>query len=249
MGLIKHRSRSEFEKERNKLIYEGRRQSVEKRQHQLLTQARARLRGRGSEESSANAGTAVDESATAATLSLRVDHRKSPSPGKGRSPNSRRSSNVFTAGDDADTSEFEVDANEIEQALSSMGSQLVQQDMVRHTFGKSDHMNVDDGIVAKNVEVLRQEVASIMKHVNTTIDTRMTAGTNAASASGSATGAVMAPADLDKKLADVQAAVESKIDGVQRDFGQQIADVKHALDGLARLMQKIDGDLQTRRSA
>ena len=151
--------------------------------------------------------------------------------------------------DDADTSEFEVDANEIEQALSSMGSQLVQQDMVRHTFGKSDHMNVDDGIVAKNVEVLRQEVASIMKHVNTTIDTRMTAGTNAASASGSATGAVMAPADLDKKLADVQAAVESKIDGVQRDFGQQIADVKHALDGLARLMQKIDGDLQTRRSA
>ena len=104
-------------------------------------------------------------------------------------------------------------------------------------------------IVAKNVEVLRQEVASIMKHVNTTIDTRMTAGTNAASASGSATGAVMAPADLDKKLADVQAAVESKIDGVQRDFGQQIADVKHALDGLARLMQKIDGDLQTRRSA
>ena len=65
----------------------------------------------------------------------------------------------------------------------------------------------------------------------------------------SATGAVMAPADLDKKLADVQAAVESKIDGVQRDFGQQIADVKHALDGLARLMQKIDGDLQTRRSA
>ena len=55
-----------------------------------------------------------------------------------------------------------------------------------------------------------------MKHVNTTIDTRMTAGTNAASASGSATGAVMAPADLDKKLADVQAADESKIDGVQR---------------------------------
>ena len=132
---------------------------------QLLTQARARLRGRGSEESSANAGTQPWTRAhQRCSLSLRTRPSQKSFAWKGRSPNSRRSSNVFTAGDDADTSEFEVDANEIEQALSSMGSQLVQQDMVRHTFGKSDHMNVDDGIVAKNVEVLRQEVASIMKH-------------------------------------------------------------------------------------
>ena len=59
----------------------------------------------------------------------------------------------------------------------------------------------------------------------------------------------MAPGDLDKKLANMQAAVESKIDGVQRDFGKQIAAVNHSLEGLTGLIQQISADLQTRRTA